>query len=722
MKAALAIGGSTAALATRERFGLTGTASGERLSRGHQDDQDQTEIRTRSDSHDAGRISNAERDNRQHAWDAYERFNPDHGVSVTPEHNVALLLEYQYEGEPDPEHRAELERALRQVERAFEWSHEGVLFTIGYTHTYFDRFAEPLPDGLQGPPGFPRIDTTLEATTVGLEKGPEDIAADRPDAILHLSSDNAANLLAVEEALWGEQQILAGVEVEATLEGIFERPTEYPGRRTGFAGEANLEDAFADLEFDADRIPEGSDLSMGFNDLFSNSVPRESNATITHDQFFAPDPRPPGMFAQGTTMHLSKLDVSLEEWYDDFSTAEPGTEQHRRENARGRRERMFSPHHDREDVGEVGENLGRSNAPATDGNDRLPMRDLDGEGIAEKTQADAERDGQRIDPKGSTDAPVGHVQKIARARFDLESRKTDPDEEPVDDAIRQDGDLAPGHDGTQESEQVILRRDVVSTDQDRPGNMFVALARFGGYMHYVRQAMNGVEFDTASFELDGEGRLVHDAVDIADTDNGIVEYLDTKRRANALVPPLWLRSLPPARSLDAEWFLEPFDDEGTIDRGEDFVTVAITQPDPTRDIVPESIRFGEIEAVNRAQGATPVDWVRRDNRGRYEDERELWLYVRTEDLDLSTGTATFRLRGKRNDGHPFVADREIEVVDHGGRRGYYGWHHDYNRNNGWDHDYSWGNGWNHDGDRDDDRHSRTNANWDDEPADSRTHG
>jgi len=652
MQTALAIGGSAAALATQERYGLTGTASGRR---DHE-----------HDNRDHDRISITERDNRQHAWNAFQVFNANHGVAIPPEHHVALLLEYQHRGEPESEHREEFEEALRQIERAFEWSNEGVMFTVGYTHTYFDRFDEPLPDGLQGPPGFPRIDTTLEATTVGLDKGPEDVEADRPDAVIHMSSDNAANLLAIEEALWGNERSLNGVDIDATLEDIFERPHAYPQRRTGFAGESNLDSAFEDLDFDADRIPDGSNLSMGFNTLFANSVPRESNATITHDQFFAPDPRPPGMFAQGTTMHLSKLDVNLEEWYDDFSFAEPGTERHLQENAEGRRERLFSPHHDHEDVGNVGENLGQSNAPTDGNNGKLPARDLDGEDIAERTQADAERDGTAIDSKGSTDAPVGHVQKLARARFDLETRKTEHDPEPVDDDIRRDGDRMAGHDGVQESEQVILRRDVVSTDERRPGNMFVALARFGGYMHYVRQAMNGVEFDTASFQLDGDGRLIHDAVEISETDNGIVPYLDTKRRANFLVPPLWLRSLPPARSIDAECFVEPYDEPGTIDLSEDYIAVAITEPDPAYDIDPDTVRFDEIETVNKAHGAEPAAAYHHNGLGRYDREPELWVYFRTTELALEPGTQTARLFGKRDDGHPFVTDVEVEVVT--GRR------------------------------------------------------
>lgn len=272
----------------------------------------------------------------------------------------------------------------------------------------------------------------------------------------------------------GREGGLNGVGFEADLWGVFTEPTAYPERRVGFADHEEVTGSLeADTEFDPEHVPAESDLSMGFNPLYENSVPRETNATIVEDQKPV-EPKPPGVFTQGTVQHVSKLDVDLSEWYGDHETEE-------------RRKRMFSPHHTENDVGTAGENLGNSNASAA-----APTRSADGDDLAERVQADAE--------SGNV---LGHTQKIARARFDLEKRLTEdaegaPTVERADDpgvtrACRNSRRRAPAR----------RRHD----RQNTPGVHFIALMRFNGYMSYVRQAMNGVEFDTDSFGLDGDARI-----------------------------------------------------------------------------------------------------------------------------------------------------------------------------------------------------------------------
>jgi hypothetical protein len=97
---------------------------------------------------------------------------------------------------------------------------------------------------------------------------------------------------------------------------------------------------------------------------------------------------------------------------------------------------------------------------------------------------------------------VGHSQKSARAR--------DDDNSPI-----------------------ILRRDFNSTDDGTAGLHFLALQRAIGDFVKTREAMNGTDVATQS----AVGQR---------NNNGILQYIRTKRRGNYLVPPRSFRALPPA--------------------------------------------------------------------------------------------------------------------------------------------------------------------------------
>lgn len=238
MKSALAIGGS-AALSTI--IGLAGMP-----------DQAAAEAP----------IGIADRLNRQHAWDEYEFTDPDKGT-LPPSRHVLLMLEYQGDGEPDAEHRKEVQHAFRELEATIEWGNgggdgpaNGLLFTIGYSPAYFDRFDEDLPDGIDphGPfekPSLITAESLINTPGVTLDHEdpvPESDGDDGPtyDACLHLASEHEQVLMAAEELLWGEIVDIdddgTAETLDHTLEGIFERPEEYPDRRVGFAGTKNLEE------------------------------------------------------------------------------------------------------------------------------------------------------------------------------------------------------------------------------------------------------------------------------------------------------------------------------------------------------------------------------------------------------------------------------------------------------------------------------------------------
>ncbi|MFB6118507.1 hypothetical protein [Halosegnis sp.] len=600
LRSALAIGGSAALTTT---LGMTGmparaAASGEP-------------------------VGVAERLNRQHAWDDYEFEDPDKGT-LPPARHVLLMLEYQGEGEPSPEHRRQAQQAFRELESTIEWDHEGLLFTVGYSPSYFDRFDEELPPGIEpaGSVGSFEKQTLIEADTLidlpGVtldheEPVPESDGDAGPtyDACLHLASEHEQTILAAEELLWGgavdvdddgEEESL-----DHTLEGVFERPTDYPDRRVGFAGTKNLiEEGSAGEEGGVypEEVPvdDGAKLSMGFNDLFKNSIPREDLVTLLEDQQLV-EPKPPGVFAQGTVQHVSKLDMNLDPegdnpGFEDTSAdtvADDGWYQY---DDQGRIDRMFSPDHDEGEMGVVGDELGSSNAPYESDEGSNAMRDLsaDDPDVAERTKADANaEDGPGV---------AGHVQKCARARFDMETRVTDdiPDDYPY--VTERDDDFLRGHDGDQEAEQVMLRRDFNTVDNERPGLHFVSLMRFNPYMAYMRQAMNGVQFDSAAFGLTGDARIQHDELDLDPSDNGIAGFCKTQRRGNYLVPPITQRALPHPRGETVDI---------TVERaGENFrVTVDGLA---AGDLAKGSVRFGRYLEVNAGGGVEPRQVRTRGNR------------------------------------------------------------------------------------------------------------
>lgn len=683
MRSALAVGGTGALSSVVSLFGWPDTAAAV------EDDQG---------------VTVADRHDRQHAWDDYSA--RARGTAQAPEHHLLLFLDYEGDGEPTPGHRRQVAAAFDRLEEAFEWSHDGLMFTVSYSLSYFDRFEADLPAGLRPDNGtpIPRMLSAQQIIDGWTVPNPFDrdengnptpfelqvtldhedpVADDDYDAVIHLASDHVQHLLAAEETLWaapGEVDLPGGdggppgrggespgsgggppgrggdrgagdVPGAPTLDGVFSRPEGYPDRRTGFIGNDNLDDNIDDVgpegsqaqeEFD-ESVEAGAELSFGYNDIYRNSNPREDNVTMLEDQRFLPkQAQPPGAFANGSILHVSKLDSDLEGWYGENDDAD-------------RRHRMFSPHHDKKDVGEVGENLGISNAP--DDTTDLAMRDFSDvttQDVAERTAEDA-RDGKFI----------GHAQKVARARAQLEAHFQPEGDRSLfttgvplqDDPVAQerDDDL-PNHDGTnQQVEAGFLRRDFNTVDQGKPGTHFVALQAFSIYLVYMRHAMNVLKWDTGAIgqpraENTPEGAPAPGFVHEGEVDfdrNGILEYIETLRRGNFIMPPLTMRALPPARALRPDT---------TVERQGDELHVTLADEDLARRLDPETVRCGYYRSVNAGRGA---DLERVDPRGGTvtlvfdADETAL-------DRDDVEDPARVRLFGeRRGDRHPVFATDEL---------------------------------------------------------------
>ena len=665
LRSALTIGGASALSSVVSSFGWPETGRGQARAAGRDRDDD------------AG-VSVAERRNRQHAWDAYSA--RARGTAQAPEHHLLLLVDYESDEEPTSADRRQAADAFDRLEETFEWSNEGLLFTVSYSTSYFDRFDADLPVGLQPNNGtpIPRMLTaqqiidgwtvpnpfdrtedgepTLFDLQVTLE-GEDPVADDDYDAVLHLASDRVQHLLAAEQLLWGEDPEAVGAPAGPGLEGVFTRPESYPDRRTGFIGNENLEENVDDVgeegsqaraEFE-ESVEAGAELSFGYNDIYRNSNPREDNVTLLEDQRFLPkNPQPPGAFANGSILHVSKLDSDLEGWYGENSDAD-------------RRHRMFSPNHEKEDVGEVGENLGSSSAP--DDTTDMAMRDFSdvtSRDVAERTQEDVE--------EGRF---VGHAQKVARARAQLEAhfqpegdRSLSETGVPLqDDEVTQEreDDLNNHDDTNQQVEAGFLRRDFNTVDDGRPGTHFVALQAFSIYLVYMRHAMNFLEWDTGVI---GQPRsedtpedapapgFVHEGT--VETDrSGILEYIETKRRGNFIMPPLTLRALPPARALRPEMTVTADDGELRVDLGDEALGGALD---------PDTVRFGYYRDINAGGGAA-LETV--DPSG---DSTTLVFDSEAVVLDRESAEIPTRVRlfGKRDaDRQPVFATAEVDPEELG---------------------------------------------------------
>lgn len=254
---------------------------------------------------------------RQHAWNEVSA-RDDAGNVQPPRHHA--LLHLNLDGDPTATAREAVESALRTLERAYEWSNEGLLFSLGYSPAYFDTVGWS-PDGVDL--ADPRALSDLEDPTL-----------DTPTAILHLASDHGQVVLAAGEGMRGNRDELNGEPVEDPLTDVF----SVADRRTGFVGDG-LPAAHQDTGGvpDSEPVPEDAPLYMGFESDFEKSQASEDRVTIQS-----------GPLAEGSTQHVSHIDLNLTQWYeqDDRET---------------RVSKMFCPAHAESGAVEgTGENLGTS--------------------------------------------------------------------------------------------------------------------------------------------------------------------------------------------------------------------------------------------------------------------------------------------------------------------------------------------------------------------------
>jgi len=258
---------------------------------------------------------------RQHAWN--ESLPTDeHGNVRTPAHHLLLYQQYDETATtgstPTDEERDTVEEAFRSLERAYEHSNDGLLFTVGYSRRYFDRYDDSLPGSVD----LPRPEALASF---------EDPEPDEFDVVVHLASDRADALLEAEEALRGNRETVNDETMSAALADVL----QVRERRTGFIGEGMPAER-DDVDGVPDgAVPEDAPLYMGFKSGFRANQATEERVTIGE-----------GPFEGGTTQHVSKIRLHLDQWYEQDSRSQ-------------RVSKMFCPAHAQQDrVEGVGANLG----------------------------------------------------------------------------------------------------------------------------------------------------------------------------------------------------------------------------------------------------------------------------------------------------------------------------------------------------------------------------
>lgn len=225
--------------------------------------------------------SSYDRPRRQHAW-ADALALDEHGNHVMA--TFHRLIMWDIATQPTAADVVQLESSLVSIERTFRYDHAGVLMAIGWGPRYFRQFTNE-------PSIVPPAERLSSFETPEL---------DDHDVCLHLASDDDAALDDIVAALTLRSGSLANAI------GAVPDTLQMADVRSGFVG-AGLPAQRQDIGgIPEDRpVPESAPLFMGFRSGFRKNQATEDDVTIES-----------GPMAGGTTMHVSRMRLRLDSWYE----------------------------------------------------------------------------------------------------------------------------------------------------------------------------------------------------------------------------------------------------------------------------------------------------------------------------------------------------------------------------------------------------------------------
>jgi hypothetical protein len=224
---------------------------------------------------------------RQHAWNA--SLPRDAAGNVLPPRHQALLV-CELSARATPALAAQAEAALRRVERAAAAAGNPLHVAVGWGPSWFAAI------GLEAPIPRPRALSTTELPEL------ED-----PVAVIHLGCADEHGLRSAADALAGVHP-LPGT-ADTSLTGLL-RVTE---RRQGFVGAGLPRQHQVAVTGLPQRRPIARDapLYMGFQSGLRRNQATEDDVTIAT-----------GRWRHGTTMHVSRVALSLDSWYQGLDDAD----------------------------------------------------------------------------------------------------------------------------------------------------------------------------------------------------------------------------------------------------------------------------------------------------------------------------------------------------------------------------------------------------------------
>lgn len=205
----------------------------------------------------------------QHAWEHTLR-DDDSGRPQAPRFHQLLMIDVA--GTPDAADAARLQHALLVLEARHVHAPDGVLMCLGWGPGWFERHT-PLASPVARP-------LPMAAW--------EDPALEGFDACLHLATDHERRLNEVTEALFGAGPL--DQRPRLVLREV----------RSGFVGAGLVAERVAGIP-----VPSEAPLLLGFHSGLRGNQAPESAITI-----------PDGPLAGGTTMHVSRIELDLERWYE----------------------------------------------------------------------------------------------------------------------------------------------------------------------------------------------------------------------------------------------------------------------------------------------------------------------------------------------------------------------------------------------------------------------